>query len=57
VDWWLVLLGLAFVAVTLFAPKGIGGLFDLWQGLRSPDRKGASLGPDDSALQEKEARE
>ncbi|ETX30596.1 urea ABC transporter permease subunit UrtC [Roseivivax isoporae] len=28
-DWWLVLLGLSFVAVTLFAPKGIGGLFDL----------------------------
>ncbi len=29
VDWWLILLGLSFVAVTLFAPKGIGGLFDL----------------------------
>lgn len=57
VDWWQVLLGLAFVAVTLFAPKGIGGLFDLWQGLRSPDRKGAPLGPDDGALQEKEALE
>ncbi|HBT02384.1 MAG TPA: urea ABC transporter permease subunit UrtC, partial [Citreicella sp.] len=28
-DWWLVLLGLSFVAVTLLAPKGIGGLFDL----------------------------
>ena len=28
VDWWLVLLGLSFVFVTLFAPKGIGGLFD-----------------------------
>jgi urea transport system permease protein len=27
-DWWLVLLGLAFVTVTLFFPKGIGGLFD-----------------------------
>ena len=57
VDWWQVLLGLAFVAVTLFAPKGIGGLFDLWQGLRTPDRKGAPLGPDDGALQEKEALE
>lgn len=55
VDWWLVLLGLSFVAVTLFAPKGIGGLFDLWQGRKSPDRKGAALGPDDGALQEKEA--
>lgn len=57
VDWWLVLLGLSFVAVTLFAPKGIGGLFDLWQGRQSPDRKGAPLGPDDGALQEKEAVE
>ena len=27
-DWWLVLLGLGFVLVTLFFPKGIGGLFD-----------------------------
>ena len=27
-DWWLVLLGLSFVVVTLFFPKGIGGLFD-----------------------------
>jgi urea transport system permease protein len=25
IDWWPVLLGLGFVAVTLFAPKGIGG--------------------------------
>ncbi|WP_413221899.1 urea ABC transporter permease subunit UrtC [Tritonibacter mobilis] len=29
VDWWTILLGLSFVLVTLFAPKGIGGLFDL----------------------------
>ena len=28
VDWWLVLLGISFVLVTLYAPKGIGGLFD-----------------------------
>jgi urea transport system permease protein len=27
-DWWLVLLGFSFVAVTLYAPRGIGGLFD-----------------------------
>ncbi|MGX0903343.1 urea transport system permease protein [Roseovarius sp. MBR-79] len=27
-DWWLVLLGFGFVAVTLFLPRGIGGLFD-----------------------------
>ena len=29
VDWWLVLLGTTFVFVTIFAPKGLGGLFDL----------------------------
>ena len=29
VDWWLVLLGLSFVVVTLYAPNGIGGLIDL----------------------------
>lgn len=57
VDWWLVILGLSFVAVTLFAPKGIGGLFDRIAGLRSPDRRGAALGPDDGALMEKEAKE
>ncbi len=28
VDWWLVLLGLSFVLVTLFAPGGIGAIFD-----------------------------
>lgn len=57
VDWWQVLLGVVFVLVTLFAPKGIGGLFDLALHRRSPDRKGAPLGPEDSALQEKEAVE
>ena len=51
------ILGLSFVAVTLFAPKGIGGLFDLVTGLRSPNRRGAPLGPDDGALMEKEAKE
>jgi urea transport system permease protein len=56
VDWWLVILGLAFVAVTLFAPKGIGGLFDRFQRLAPPDRKGAPLGPDPGALQEREAQ-
>ena len=29
VDWWLIVLGLSFVIVTLFAPKGIGGLVDI----------------------------
>lgn len=57
VNWWQVLLGLSFVMVTLLAPKGIGGLFDLAQGLRQPDRKGAPLGPDDGALMEREAKE
>lgn len=28
VDWWLVLLGFGFVAVTLYAPAGIGGFVD-----------------------------
>jgi urea transport system permease protein len=28
VDWWLILLGLSFVFVTLYAPQGIGGLID-----------------------------
>jgi len=28
VDWWLVLLGVGLVLVTLFAPRGIGGLVD-----------------------------
>ena len=55
VDWWTVLLGLSFVAVTLFAPKGIGGLFDLISDRRNPDRHGADLGPDAGALREKEA--
>lgn len=55
VNWWTVLLGLSFVAVTLFAPKGIGGLFDLIAAKRAPDRHGADLGPDAGALREKEA--
>ncbi|SDD96031.1 urea ABC transporter permease subunit UrtC [Ruegeria marina] len=57
VDWWTIVLGLSFVLVTLFAPSGIGGLFDLWQGRRHPDRHGADLGPNAGALREKEATE
>jgi len=57
VDWWQVLLGLSFVLVTLFAPQGIGGLFDLLANRRPLDRNGANLGPDDGALREKEATE
>ena len=55
VDWWQVLLGAGFVCVTLFAPKGIGGLFDRLAGKHAPDRKGTPLGPDDGSLQEQEA--
>ncbi|MEM1386837.1 MAG: urea ABC transporter permease subunit UrtC [Pseudomonadota bacterium] len=55
VDWWTVLLGLSFVAITLFAPKGIGGLFDLIGNRQSPERHGADLGPEPGALREKEA--
>jgi len=57
VDWWQVLLGIAFVLVTLFAPKGLAGIFDWFEGIRTPDRKGAPLGPDDGSLQEKEAQQ
>ena len=57
VDWWTVLLGLSFVGVTLFAPKGIGGLIDLIGDRRSPDRHGADLGPEPGALREREAEE
>lgn len=57
VDWWQVLLGVSFVVVTLFAPKGIGGLVDLVTGARGPNRHGADLGPDQGALREKEAEE
>ncbi|MEP1199688.1 urea ABC transporter permease subunit UrtC [Tateyamaria sp.] len=52
VDWWTVLLGFSFVAVTLFAPKGIGGLLDM---IPSPHRHGADLGPDAGSLRESEA--
>ncbi|WP_226781624.1 urea ABC transporter permease subunit UrtC [Oceaniglobus trochenteri] len=57
VDWWLIVLGLSFVLVTLFAPKGIGGLVDLWVHRKSPDRHGADLGPSAGALREQEASE
>ncbi|MDK3018218.1 urea ABC transporter permease subunit UrtC [Pseudodonghicola flavimaris] len=57
VDWWLIVLGLSFVLVTLFAPKGIGGLFDLIAARRGPDRHGDDLGPDQGSLREKEAVE
>lgn len=57
VDWWLIILGLSFVMVTLFAPKGIGGLFDLLANRQPPSRHGADLDPDMGSLREKEASE
>jgi urea transport system permease protein len=53
-DWWLVLLGLSFVAVTLLAPKGLGGLVDLIAARRPANRHGADYGPDKSAWREEE---
>jgi urea transport system permease protein len=56
-DWWLVLLGLTFVAVTLFFPKGIGGLFDLVPPRRLvPDRQG-DFGPGTGARRTEEGAE
>lgn len=55
VDWWQVVLGLSFVLVTLFAPKGIGGLFDLISGRIPPFRGGVDLGPGQGSLREQEA--
>jgi urea transport system permease protein len=52
-DWWLVLLGLGFVVVTLLAPEGIGGLVDRLVRAR-PDRTG-DMGPDPGALRKEEA--
>ena len=47
-EWWLVLLGLGFVCVTLFAPNGLGGLVDLIAARRRPERQG-DYGPDQGA--------
>ncbi|MFV0334991.1 MAG: urea ABC transporter permease subunit UrtC [Tropicimonas sp.] len=55
VDWWQVLLGLSFVCVTLFAPRGLSSAIDALAGLRPPSRHGADLGPEPGALREKEA--
>jgi len=55
-DWWLVLLGLSFVLVTLFAPKGIGGLFDLLVRKPDADRDG-DYGPDPGSRRAEEGPE
>jgi urea transport system permease protein len=52
-DWWLVLLGLSFVLVTLFFPKGIGGVFDAIAKKKDPERQG-DFGPDHGAWRDKE---
>ncbi|GGL65979.1 urea ABC transporter permease subunit UrtC [Wenxinia marina] len=57
-DWWLVLLGLSFVAVTLFAPKGIGGLFDLITARRPvEEERVGDYGPDQGAWRRREGQE
>jgi len=53
-DWWLVLLGFSFILVTLFAPKGIGGLVDVIKHKITPNRHGADLGPDQGSFREAE---
>lgn len=50
-DWWLVLLGLSFVAVTLFFPQGIGGLFDFVAVKRNTD-----YGPSEGAWRAEEGK-
>jgi urea transport system permease protein len=56
VDWWQVLLGLSFVLVTLFAPKGIAGVFDWIEGILPPRRHGRDMGPGQGSLRESEAK-
>jgi len=46
---------LLYVAVTLFAPRGLGGLVDLWTHRRRPSRHGVDLGPDRGSFREEEA--
>lgn len=38
-DWWLVLLGGSFVLVTLYFPKGVGGMFDVFARKSTEDSK------------------
>ncbi|WP_410796012.1 ABC transporter permease subunit [Palleronia sp. LCG004] len=54
VSWWQVMLGIGFVLVTIFAPKGLSGLVDLVLARRNPDRHGAAVGRDESALRDAE---
>lgn len=54
-DWWLVLLGITFVLVTLFFPKGLGGIFDALARKADPDRQG-DFGPDKGAWRTDEGK-
>ncbi|MCT4370455.1 urea ABC transporter permease subunit UrtC [Yangia mangrovi] len=56
-DWWLVLLGLSFVAVTLLAPKGIGGIFDLFSRRHAVPERVGDFGPDQGARRTVEGEE
>jgi urea transport system permease protein len=56
-DWWLVLLGVSFVAVTLLAPKGIGGLFDLVTRRHPVPVSTTDFGPDKGARRTVEGEE
>ncbi|MBN9887839.1 urea ABC transporter permease subunit UrtC [Salipiger abyssi] len=56
-DWWLVLLGVSFVAVTLLAPKGIGGLFDLITARHAVPERVGDFGPDKGARRTVEGEE
>ncbi|AGI66458.1 putative urea ABC transporter permease protein UrtC [Octadecabacter antarcticus 307] len=54
-DWWLVLLGVSFVLVTLYFPKGIGGIFDALARKPAVDRQG-DYGPDKGAWRAQEGK-
>jgi urea transport system permease protein len=54
-DWWLVLLGVSFVLVTLYFPKGVGGIFDALDRKTAVERQG-DYGPDKGAWRNDEGK-
>ncbi|AGI73443.1 putative urea ABC-transporter permease protein UrtC [Octadecabacter arcticus 238] len=54
-DWWLVLLGVSFVLVTLYFPKGVGGIFDALVRETAVERQG-DYGPDKGAWRNDEGK-
>jgi urea transport system permease protein len=54
-DWWLVLLGVSFVLVTLYFPKGVGGIFDALVRKTAVERQG-DYGPDKGAWRNDEGK-